>query len=178
MFTENGDAHQGKALIGADGLWSVIRQQMVGDGPPRISGHIAYRAVVPVTEVDEQLRPNEVILWAGPKTPPGAVSVASRCIILNLVAVFHSDRYEEGWDAYGDPEELHAKFAGQNPNVSALLEKIESWRMWVLCDREPIKNWSRGNTTLLGDAAHPMLQYLAQGGLYGDRRCGLFGASC
>jgi 2-polyprenyl-6-methoxyphenol hydroxylase-like FAD-dependent oxidoreductase len=83
--------------------------------------------------------------------------------LYNLVAVFHSDRYEEGWDSFGDPAELHERFAKTCEPVRMLLNKIESWRMWVLCDRPPIKDWSRGRITLLGDAAHPMLQYLAQG---------------
>ena len=77
--------------------------------------------------------------------------------------MFHSNRYEEGWDTYGDPTELHERFAKTCEPVRTLLNKIESWRMWVLCDRPPIKDWSRGRITLLGDAAHPMLQYLAQG---------------
>jgi salicylate hydroxylase len=84
--------------------------------------------------------------------------------LLNLVAVFHSDRYEEGWDTYGDPQELYSKFEQARPEVRELLDLIESWRMWVLCDREPVANWSSGRVTLLGDAAHPTLQYLAQGG--------------
>jgi salicylate hydroxylase len=83
--------------------------------------------------------------------------------LFNLVAVFHSNRFEEGWDSYGDPTELHERFAKTCEPVRTLLGKIESWRMWVLCDRPPIKEWSRGRITLLGDAAHPMLQYLAQG---------------
>ncbi|MGN6573959.1 MAG: FAD-dependent monooxygenase, partial [Pseudolabrys sp.] len=78
-------------------------------------------------------------------------------------AVVQSDRYTEGWDAEGAKDELFARFTGQRPEVLRLLERIETWRMWVLCDREPVKDWTRGNVTLLGDAAHPMLQYLAQG---------------
>jgi salicylate hydroxylase len=77
--------------------------------------------------------------------------------------VFHSDRYEEGWNVFGAPDELALRFRGQHRDVLAMLERIASWRMWVLCDREPVRNWSSGRVTLLGDAAHPMLQYLAQG---------------
>jgi salicylate hydroxylase len=149
-------------LIAADGLWSNIRSKIVGDGRPRVSGHIAYRAVLPVNEVPEPVLSDDVVLWAGPKTHLVHYKLR-RGEIFNIVAVFHSDKYEEGWDAFGDPKELEEKFKNERPEVLMLLDRIESWRMWVLCDREPVKFWSRGKVTLLGDAAHPMLQYLAAG---------------
>jgi len=158
----SGETMEGAALVGADGLWSKVREAIVGDGAPRVSGHIAYRAVLPEAEVPAANHRNEVILWAGPKTHLVHYPL-HRGDIFNLVAVFHSDAYEEGWDVYGDVNELTAKFAGQRPEVLGMLDRIESWRMWVLCDREPVKQWSIGRVTLLGDAAHPMLQYLAQG---------------
>jgi salicylate hydroxylase len=160
--TESGKTYRGAALIGADGLWSTIRQMVVGDGRPKPAGHITYRAVLPRAEIPEQYRWNNMGFWAGEKVHFVLYPLRTG-ELFNLVAVFHSNRYEEGWDSFGDPTELHERFAQTCAPVRALLNKIESWRMWVLCDRPPIKEWSRGRITLLGDAAHPMLQYLAQG---------------
>ena len=161
-FAKGGETFRGRALIGADGLLSTIRQSVLGDGPPRVSGHIAYRAVLPTAEIEPHYRTNEMVLWGGPKNHLVHYPLRGGALY-NLVAVFHSSRYEEGWNTYGDPEELHQRFIGTCRTVQDLLAKIEDWRMWVLCDREPAKEWSRGRVTLLGDAAHPMLQYLAQG---------------
>ncbi len=162
VTVDDGSTIEGCALIGADGLWSAIRETIVADGRPRVSGHIAYRAVLPEAAVPAPNHKNEVILWAGPKTHLVHYPL-HRGDIFNLVSVFHSDAYEEGWDVFGDIAELNDRFAGQRAEVMGMLGKIESWRMWVLCDRDPVKNWSMGRVTLLGDAAHPMLQYLAQG---------------
>jgi 3-hydroxybenzoate 6-monooxygenase len=160
--TEGGIEYSGAALIGADGLWSTIRQLVIGDGKPQVAGHITYRAVLPTKEVPECLRRWSMTFWAGEKVHLVIYPLRGG-ELYNLVAVFHSNRYEEGWDSFGDPAELHERFARTCEPVRTLLGKIESWRMWVLCDRPPVKNWSKGRITLLGDAAHPMLQYLAQG---------------
>jgi 3-hydroxybenzoate 6-monooxygenase len=158
----NGSRVNGRALIGCDGMWSTIRESIVGDGKPRVSGHIAYRAVLKRSDVPDDLWRPDVVLWAGPRTHFVHYPLR-RGELYNLVAVFHSDHYEEGWNAEGSTELLWQHFKGQRPEVLRMLERIETWRMWVLCDREPIKNWTKGPVTLLGDAAHPMLQYLAQG---------------
>jgi len=162
VATEDGNRYRGQALVGADGLWSRVRQRLVGDGDPRVSGHIAYRAVLPTSLIPEHLRFNDMVLWAGPRLHLVQYPLR-RGELYNLVAVFHSDRYEEGWDTYGDTAELNLRFRDACEPVQTLLSKIETWRMWVLCDREPVSNWSSGRVTLLGDAAHPMLQYMAQG---------------
>ncbi len=158
----DGEKVTGDCLVACDGLWSQLRADIVNDGKPRVSGHIAYRAVLPAADVPTGQFENNVVLWAGPKTHLVHYPLR-RGELFNLVAVFHSNRYEEGWNAFGDVEELNERFRNQQPQVHNLLGKIESWRMWVLCDREPVANWTRGRITLLGDAAHPMLQYLAQG---------------
>lgn len=162
MRFADGRTERGRALVGADGLWSVVRQAIVGDGEPRLAGHICYRAIVPIEQLPPTLRMNAMALWVAPKMHmvlwpmrQGAFS--------NVTVVFHSDRFEEGWDTYGDPDELNERIAGLHPLVRDFVRGIQDWRMYVLRDREPVGGWSRGRVTLLGDAAHPMLQYLAQG---------------
>ena len=162
-FEEEGIAPaRGAALIGCDGLWSRVRAQLMGDGPPAVSGHIAYRAVLPMAEVPPEIPRDVVQLWAGPRLHLVHYPLR-RGELMNLVAVFHSDHYSEGWDQAGDTALLWRHFEGTRPEVRRLLGKIETWRFWVLCDREPRRGWTQGRVTLLGDAAHPMLQYLAQG---------------
>jgi salicylate hydroxylase len=159
---EGGEVVEGRALIGADGMWSRIREAVVGDGKPRVSGHIAYRAVLKREDVPAHLWSDDVLLWGGEKTHLVHYPLR-RGELFNLVAVFHSNKYDEGWNTFGDTAELNERFADACPQVKELLGKIETWKMWVLCDREPVKNWTDRRVTLLGDAAHPMLQYLAQG---------------
>jgi 2-polyprenyl-6-methoxyphenol hydroxylase-like FAD-dependent oxidoreductase len=160
--SETGHTFEGAAVIGADGLWSSVRQKIVGDGKPNVSGHVTYRAVLRTSDVPEELRWQMMVIWAGEKTHLVQYPVRGG-ELFNLVATFHSNKFAEGWDSFGDSAELHERFAGSCWQVKTLLGKIESWRMWVLCDRPPIRDWTKGNITLLGDAAHPMLQYLAQG---------------
>src|SRR5712692_7589981 len=162
LTLQSGERIRGRALIGCDGMWSKVRDKIVGDGKPLVSGNIAYRAVLKRDEVPKDLWSPDVILWAGPRTHLVTYPLR-RGEIYNLVAVFHSKRYVEGWNAEADAGELWAHFKGQRPEVMRMLECIDTWRMWVLCDREPVKERSKGRVALLGDAAHPMLQYLAQG---------------
>ena len=152
-------------------MWSKVRDKIVGDGKPRVSGHIAYRAVLKRDEVPEDLWQPDVILWAGPRTHLVHYPLR-RGELYNLVAVFHSERYVEGWNAEADAGELWAHFNGQRPEVMRMLERIETWRMWVLCDREPVKDWSKGRVTLLGRRRPSDAAISRAGRLHGDRGCG------
>jgi len=142
--------------------WSVVRQFIVGDGAPRLAGHICYRAIVPIEHLPKDMRSNAMNLWVGPKMHM-VLWPMRKGTFSNVTVVFHSDRFEEGWDTFGDPEELRERMEKLDPKVRDFVMGIQDWRMYVLRDRDPIRNWSNGRVTLLGDAAHPMLQYLAQG---------------
>jgi 3-hydroxybenzoate 6-monooxygenase len=159
---ESGTTKVVSALVGADGLWSVVRQAILRDGAPRVSGHIAYRAVLSMPDMSPDLVSDNVEVWVGPRHHLVCYKVSGGKS-LNIVAIIHSSRYLEGWDTAGDPTELQAGFADACPRVRRLLGLVQTWRMWVLCDRNPMPGWTQGRVTLLGDAAHPTLPYLAQG---------------
>jgi salicylate hydroxylase len=116
---QSGERIRGRALIGCDGMWSGIRDKIVADGKPRVSGHIAYRAVLKRDDVPEDLWRPDMVLWAGPRTHFVHYPLR-RGELYNLVAVFHSDKYVEGWNAEADPEELFARFKVQGPATGSL----------------------------------------------------------
>ena len=164
VFDQNGAAHHGVALIGADGVKSAVRQQYVGDAA-RVSGHVVYRAVVDKKDFPVDLQWNAASIWVGPN-----------CHLVhyplrggeqyNVVVTFHSRKPEEWSVTEGSREEVQSYFEGICPRARQLIDLPKSWKRWATADREPIGQWTFGpgnRTTLLGDAAHPTLQYLAQG---------------
>lgn len=158
----NGATVEGSALIGADGLWSNIRKQVVGDGPPRVSGHTTYRSVIPTDRMPEDLRWNAATLWAGPKCHIVHYPL-SGWKVFNLVVTFHNDAPEPVAGLPVEEEEVHRGFEHVHERARQLIRIGSNWKLWVLCDRDPVENWVDGRVALLGDAAHPTLQYLAQG---------------
>jgi len=158
----SGEAIDGDALVGADGLWSKVRRQVVGDGPPRVSGHTTYRSVIPTERMPEDLRWNAATLWAGPKCHVVHYPL-SDWKVFNLVVTYHNDAPEPVAGKPVSKEEVRAGFRHTHPRVQSIIEHGSDWKLWVLCDREPVLNWTDGRVALLGDAAHPMLQYFAQG---------------
>ncbi|WP_448785208.1 3-hydroxybenzoate 6-monooxygenase [Brucella intermedia] len=161
-FLTNGEAVVGRALIGADGLWSNIRRKLVGDGAPRVSGHTTYRSVIPIEDMPEDLRWNAASLWAGPKCHIVHYPL-SGWKTFNLVVTYHNDAAEPVAGLPVTKEEVAKGFAHVAPVARQVIERGKDWKLWVLCDRDPVSNWVDERVALLGDAAHPMLQYFAQG---------------
>ena len=161
VYDQHGNAHQGIALIGADGVRSVVRQHFVGD-PARVTGHVVYRAVVDKKDFPEDLQWNAASIWVGPN-----------CHLVhyplrggeqyNVVVTFHSRQQEEWGVTEGSREEVQSYFQGICAKARQLIDLPKSWKRWATADREPIGQWTYGRATLLGDAAHPTTQYMAQG---------------
>ena len=161
VHDSKGKLHRGLALIGADGVKSAVRRQYVAD-EARVSGHVVYRAVVDRQDFPADLQWNAASIWVGPN-----------CHLVhyplrggeqyNVVVTFHSREQEEWSVREGDPAEVLSYFDGICAKARQLIDLPKDWKRWATADREPIGQWIYGRVALLGDAAHPTLQYLAQG---------------
>ncbi len=160
--TKNGHTIRGLAIIGADGLRSTIRAQMVSEGDPRMIGYVAHRTIVAMGDVRADVHRSEVVLWSGPGFHIVHYPLRGGSLF-NIVAVFRTSTYAERGDVARYREELDRTYRNSHPSMKALLAMLDLERRWVISDRDPIRHWSRGRVTLLGDAAHPTLQSLAQG---------------
>ncbi|MDM0042656.1 3-hydroxybenzoate 6-monooxygenase [Variovorax sp. J22G21] len=156
-----GGQHEGQAVIGCDGVRSAVRQQYVGDSI-RVSGHVVFRAVIDTTEFPEALRFTAPCIWVGPNCHLVHYPLKGGDKF-NLAVTFHSDHAEEWGSMDGDPAEVQRYFRATCEQVQQILRIPKAWKRWSTADRDPIEQWTFGRATLLGDAAHPMVQYLAQG---------------
>jgi salicylate hydroxylase len=158
----DGSTYECHALIGADGLKSVVRTYVLNDGDPVCAEFVAYRGAVPMEEVIESAGVDTIRYWIGPNLHLIQYPLRAGALY-NQVAVFKSACYRPETDDWGDAEELAAQFAQTHPSVQRALTRVKRERRWAMFDRAPVENWTRNHITLLGDSAHPMLQYIAQG---------------
>jgi salicylate hydroxylase len=161
VHDQNGKAYHGQALIGADGVKSVVRQHFVGD-PHRVTGHVVYRAVVEKADFPKDLQWNAAAIWVGPNCHLVHYPIRGGAQY-NVVVTFHSRDTEEWGVKDGSAEEVQSYFQGVCDQARQLIDLPKSWRRWATADRDPIGRWSFERSTLLGDAAHPTTQYMAQG---------------
>lgn len=152
----------GAALIGADGIRSTIRQQMRDEGPPRTIGYVAHRTIVPMSDVNFDVDRDDVVLWSGPGFHIVHYPLRNYSLF-NVVTVFRTLNMDPTDTESPHPDLAHV-YRDSHPTMRKLWAMMDlSRRGWVSSDRDPIRPWSKGRVTLLGDAAHPTLQTLAQG---------------
>jgi salicylate hydroxylase len=161
VIDQHGQRHQGHALVAADGVKSVVRAQLVGD-PHRVTGHVVYRAVVDKADFPPELQWNAASIWVGPNCHLVHYPLRGG-VQYNVVVTFHSREVEEWGVTEGSAEEVQSYFKDICPKARQLIELPKRWKRWATADRDPVSQWTYGRTTLLGDAAHPTTQYLAQG---------------
>lgn len=157
-----GKAFGAEALVGADGLHSAVRGRLLGASPPEPAGHVLYRALVPIDAVPGGTETDCVALWLY----PGGHTVhypVSGGAYMNIVVAGETRSEPGGWGAPAAPAEVLTSVAEAVPALTALLQTPQDWRQWPAADRAPANRWGDGPVTLLGDAAHPVLPYLAQG---------------
>jgi 2-polyprenyl-6-methoxyphenol hydroxylase-like FAD-dependent oxidoreductase len=160
----DGAAQQARLVVAADGLHSVARAQLVGDEPVS-SAYVAYRGAVPMEQARENgIAESDVVVYVGPGCHFVQYPLRGGDLF-NQVAVFESAKARAGEEDWGTPDELDAAFARATENVRKGLPLIHRDRWWRMFDRDPIMTWVYGRVALLGDAAHPPLQYIAQGAI-------------
>jgi 2-polyprenyl-6-methoxyphenol hydroxylase-like FAD-dependent oxidoreductase len=160
---ENGERITVDILVGADGIHSTVRQLLFGPATPHFTGCLAYRGLVPTERIKHLNIEVNAQIWLGPGKHIVTYYVAGKRL-LNFVGIIEQDSWtRESWTDRGDVKDLRAAFVDWDPNLRAIIETIDETFIWGMFDRAPLACWSMGRVTLLGDACHPMLPFMAQG---------------
>lgn len=159
----NGETVSGDLLVGADGIHSAVRAQMLGPDKPRFTGNIAWRAVVPVSKLGDYPPPETACVWAG-KRRHAVTYRLRRGSLANFVGVVEcAQPGDESWTSVGAREQALKDFKGWNPVIQRIIDEAPLLMRWSLYDRPELSRWHDGRVVLLGDACHPMLPFMAQG---------------
>lgn len=159
----SGEQIEADVVVGADGIHSAVRRHLHGDAAPRFTGNMCWRGMVATADLPDGLVPPTASNWLGPHGHVVHYYVRGGAAV-NFVAILETaDWTEESWTTPSSVDELLSAFRGWHPRLQTLFERSGDIFRWGLFDREPLSEWSRGRITLLGDAAHPMLPFLAQG---------------
>jgi salicylate hydroxylase len=160
---DNGALIAADVVVGADGIHSTVRRALFGPDDPRFTGCVAYRGLVPAERVQHLNLETTMQRWMGPGKHFVHYYVQARRL-LNFVCLVEQDTWtSESWSVRGDMSEARAAYQGWHPQVRAILDAQQEIFVWALLDRAPLPRWSVGRVTLLGDACHPMLPFMAQG---------------
>lgn len=162
LASDDGRMAAGRGLVGADGLWSVVATTVLAGARPRFAGRTAARALVAADAVSAPFNAPLTGLWLGPKAHLVHYPVQGGAFV-NIVAITEGGRENADWGAPADPADLRAAFSGWAGPVRQLLQTIPGWRQWSLYERPDLAQWTKGAVTVVGDAAHPLLPFLAKG---------------
>ena len=171
VVTRQGQHLLADGLIGADGLWGRVRTQLLGDVPPRMTGHAAFRTMLSAAQVPDDLRHNEIAVWWGHRVHVVSYPVDSgqfwNVVVLaqtpDVTASTQDSAMHQGWSLDARTQDVRRALGHTCEPLCSLIEIPTAWKRWNLFDRPAVTCWGEGATSLLGDAAHPMLPYLAQG---------------
>ncbi len=164
VYFADGTTAECNVLIGADGIRSTVREAMLGPGDPVFTGYVAWRTIISTGTVRPEIIPLSATVWAARKRHVVTYYVRGGELI-NVVGVVKQDTWqEESWARSGRRADMARAFEGFDATIAELIDAGREFHLWGLFDRQPMKRWTDGQVALLGDAAHPMLPFAAQGG--------------
>lgn len=162
VATADGRRIEGTMVIGADGIRSRLRQDIMGASEPAQTGYVAHRTIVPIDKAPKGVRLDDVVLWGGEGFHIVHYPLRDKTIF-NIVAVFETQTYAEKMDVDAYRAELDRTYAKSQPVMREMIKLLDLERRWPIGDRKPQRGWSKGRAVLMGDAAHATLQSYAQG---------------